>query len=524
MRKAFQLLPPILICCTLLLLAFRTNAQQPGTLRWSYASKGEIYSSPAIDIEGTLYIGVNDNTDDAVNDNSVIALNTDGTLKWEAPLGDWVDSTPALSPDGVLYVGCWDGFLYALDMETGQELWKYESLGVIEGSPAIGEDGTVYFGNGLNSLYAIKSDGSLRWQTDNTILNGVFQDWVDASPTIDADGNIWAADLWGIVAKLAPNGNVLWKVDLGYGIPASPAIAKDGTVYFGDDDGFVIALTPGVDQPKWAFETGLESILSSPIIGPDGTIYVGTGSDELYAFNGQTGAVKSGWPFTGAADVIYSTPAIADNGTVYVGSGDTNLYAVNGSGQKLWEFKTGGFVDSSPAIGPDGTVYVGSTDGKVYAIYGDGPLSYASRWPKYRGSLEANGKVDPYRAWVEENALLEANPFSDPDEDEIENVFEWAFISDPLVADPNQVILPLISNGPQDLSVQAEWRAGISGILFQYSDSLAEWITLNLDTAQSLDWVDAVVIEDLGEKMRAIVQLNPANSPPRFFRLTGIRH
>ncbi|SVC39574.1 uncharacterized protein METZ01_LOCUS292428, partial [marine metagenome] len=28
----------------------------------------------------------------------------------------------------------------------------------------------------------------------------------------------------------------------------------------------------------------------------------------------------------------------------------------------LWEFETGGGVDSSPAIGSDGTVYVGSDD------------------------------------------------------------------------------------------------------------------------------------------------------------------
>ena len=39
-------------------------------------------------------------------------------------------------------------------------------------------------------------------------------------------------------------------------------------------------------------------------------------------------------------------------GTVYVGSRDKKLYAINGkTGVKLWEFETGGNVDSSPAIG-----------------------------------------------------------------------------------------------------------------------------------------------------------------------------
>ena len=39
-------------------------------------------------------------------------------------------------------------------------------------------------------------------------------------------------------------------------------------------------------------------------------------------------------------------------------------------GAPIWEFETGGIVDSSPAIGSDGTVYVGSHDKKLYAING----------------------------------------------------------------------------------------------------------------------------------------------------------
>jgi outer membrane protein assembly factor BamB len=499
-------------------------AQNPGTLNWSYSTQGEIYSSPAIDMDGVLYIGVNDRTDDGINDNSVIALNPDGTLKWKTTVGDWVDSTPALSPNGILYIGSWDGYLYALDRDTGQELWKFESFGVIDGSPAIGNDGVIYFGNGENSLYAVDSGGNLLWQTNNTILNPVFQDWVDSSPTIDANGNIWAADLYGNVAQIAPGGNVLWKVDLGFGIPASPAIAKDGTIYLADEDGYVIALTPGQDTPKWAFNTGLEGIESSPVIGPDGTVYIGTGSDDLFAFDGQTGAVKPGWPFTGANDVVYSTPAIADNGTIYVGSGDNNLYAVSSAGQQLWSFQTTGFVDSSPAIGPDGTVYFGSTDGKIYAVHGDSPLAYSSRWPKFRGSLEACGKVDPYRAWVEDNGLSDGNPLSDPDEDQLENVLEWAFCTDPELSDFNDASFPSTNSGGQGAALVAEWRSEAKGIRIQYSDSFEEWNVLNLDSADSFGWIDSISTEVLDEKIRVTIHLDDSQSPPQFFRLTGKQH
>ena len=36
-------------------------------------------------------------------------------------------------------------------------------------------------------------------------------------------------------------------------------------------------------------------------------------------------------------------------------------------GAPIWEFETGGIVESSPAIGSDGTVYVGSPEKKIYA-------------------------------------------------------------------------------------------------------------------------------------------------------------
>ena len=76
-----------------------------------------------------------------------------------------------------------------------------------------------------------------------------------------------------------------------------------------------------------------------------------------------------------------SSPAIGSDGTVYVGSG-LRLYAINGkSGVKLWEFKTGGYVYSSPAIGSDGTVYVGSWDNKLYAIKTDSKGLAKSPWP-----------------------------------------------------------------------------------------------------------------------------------------------
>jgi outer membrane protein assembly factor BamB len=91
---------------------------------------------------------------------------------------------------------------------------------------------------------------------------------------------------------------------------------------------------------------------------------------------------------------VYSSPAIGSDGTVYVGSNDEKLYAINGkSGVKLWEFETGGDVRSSPAIGSDGTVYVGSYDKKLYAIKTDSKGLAKSPWPMRGQNARHTGRV-----------------------------------------------------------------------------------------------------------------------------------
>ena len=63
------------------------------------------------------------------------------------------------------------------------------------------------------------------------------------------------------------------------------------------------------------------------------------------------------------------------------------------AGTKLWEFETGGDVDSSPAIGSDGTVYVGSYDKKLYAFRTDSKGPAKSPWPMFGHNAQRTGRV-----------------------------------------------------------------------------------------------------------------------------------
>ena len=119
---------------------------------------------------------------------------------------------------------------------------------------------------------------------------------------------------------------------------------------------------------QWIYPVG--SSTSTPAIGTDSTIYVGSYDSNLYAIN-PNGTLK--WKYK-TGDIIESSPAIGTDGVIYVGSNDNKAYAINPGGTLKWSYSTGGDVVSSPAVGTNSTIYVGSYDGNLYAINKDGML------------------------------------------------------------------------------------------------------------------------------------------------------
>ncbi|MBS3789682.1 MAG: PQQ-binding-like beta-propeller repeat protein [Candidatus Thermoplasmatota archaeon] len=179
-----------------------------------------------------------------------------------------------------------------------------------------------------------------------------------------------------------------WNFETGEPVRSSPSIGDDGTIYVGSVDNNFYAINPNGTE-KWSFETG-DNIQSSPAIGDDGTIYFGSNDNNLYALN-PNGTEK--WNFT-TEDFVKSSPTIGDDGTVYFASNDNHLYALNPNGTKKWSFNPIYDCDHSPAIGDDGTIYFGSglEEPELFAIHPNGTEKWSFD-PDFGGTMTSSPTI-----------------------------------------------------------------------------------------------------------------------------------
>lgn len=111
-----------------------------------------------------------------------------------------------------------------------------------------------------------------------------------------------------------------------------------------------IAQAPG--EVLWTVDLKSTSYISSPTLGPDGTIYVHAGA--LYAIS-PDGVVLWSQPLTNPNSV-----SVGADGTVYAGSQNT-IYAFSPLGELLWSFTEeprGQGIMVGPSVGADGNIYV----------------------------------------------------------------------------------------------------------------------------------------------------------------------
>lgn len=365
----------------------RTPYTGPSTpdVKWTFQTLDAIACSPSIGYDdGTLYFG--SGFFHTGVDSFLYAVNRDdGSLKWTFKVGGSIFSSPYVKPDGTIYFGSMDRHIYSItDMGTHAELnWLRRTLLWLYSSPMVGPDGTIYIGGLDFNLYAFTPSGDRKWEyrTEWCVFSSPIIGPVGEIYVGSKDHNLYAFEDSVTYAKLK------WKHPFGtfydgHLVDSSVARREDGTLYVGVDpygaqgqtpvpiDTAFYAVKPDGTR-KWSFimEDGCES---SPAIGPDNMVYVGSYDGNLYAIRDMGDDYILEWAFQ-TGGTIDASPTVDGNGTIYIGSRDSTFYALNPSGTVRWSYKAGGGFESSATIDENGFLYVGCFDGKMYAFGTGGP-------------------------------------------------------------------------------------------------------------------------------------------------------
>ncbi len=294
------------------------------------------------------------------------------TFKTAAP----IRSTAAIS-GGVLYFGGGDDYFYAVDGQSGKQIWRFKTEGAIYSSPAI-NNGVAYFSSRDKYIYALQSSsGKELWKfrMENDLGEENFWDNYLSSPVIvgqdlfigSGDGNLYA---FNIDAK-----QLIWKYNTGARIKTTPAV-YEGQVIFGTNAGFLICLSKDKGVLQWKFATDgtknkfedqnndRTSIFCSPSV-QDGMVVTGGRDGIIYAVDLSTGKEK--WRVDHKGPWILST-AIKD-GVVFVACGsDAMLQALDlKTGNEKWQFKSRDANFSSITLAGD-MLYFSDFSGNVHAL------------------------------------------------------------------------------------------------------------------------------------------------------------
>jgi len=369
-------------------------------LKWQYLTDGPIYyATPAIDAEGTIYVGTGIYL--GTTSGSLYAIYPDGTLKWKVDIENNV-TTSVIGDNGTIYMMDRKNVLYAFD-PSGIELWRYTDWDqndfpeVGQRTVAVAEDGTLYANVG-SYLYAINPDGTRKWRFDS----GPGGTPCGASPVVGSDGTIYAVLGKEILDAVNPDGSLKW--EFYFENPdehsfTSPALDAEDVIYVGaenGDGGYIYAVYPA-GILKWRIFAGSNRpVRGSQVIDIDGTVYVVTKAHshnqpaEVFAITPE-GSIK--WRYAIESvhftpDDAYTTPAIGADGLIYTAAETGYVYALNREGALVWKQNFHcGINWSSPKLLDDGTLYIGvmtNEGGALLALQTTSMGYVSSAWPSFR--------------------------------------------------------------------------------------------------------------------------------------------
>jgi len=279
----------------------------------------------------------------------VYAINTEtGAEIWrypaEADTNLIFNSNPALTPDGQLIIGSEGNshILVSINPETGKDNWAAPfsgAKGKWVATPLVFNE-TIYAPNSDGFLYILDMNG--KEVQDSIELGGAL--W--SSPVTDGtylyitslDHHLHIIDLETL--KLSD------PIDIGGALPSSPAVGADG-VYVGSfNSNIEYVSASGQNQvltssPEW--------IWSTPVFN-NGTLYYADLGGNIYSLD--VASNRQNWGDIKPDGPIIASPLVV-NDFIYFVTEEGTLIALDTEGKTVWEKTVGGKIYTTPILSND---------------------------------------------------------------------------------------------------------------------------------------------------------------------------
>ena len=269
-----------------------------GSEQWSYPlDQGPIIGGVAFSTntdkksswKHRIYAGSSNGTLFALN---LSEINQPPTILWEFQTQDKIWGTPLIHEyaqnidHNILIFGSMDHKVYALNSDTGEELWQFETTGAVAGMPLIIGD-TGYAGSFDRHLYAIDLfSGKKKWtfKTDGWLWNQFAVDNLQ-----DADANLYIPSREGTLYALDQEGNLLWQYAADSKVISSPVFTHDNELNLLSmitEEGTLLVFDTtkcphngSSCSPIWSYIVGEK--VQAPLTVVDGIVYINAMDDSV---------------------------------------------------------------------------------------------------------------------------------------------------------------------------------------------------------------------------------------------------
>ncbi|PKQ66671.1 hypothetical protein BZG01_10365 [Labilibaculum manganireducens] len=327
-------------------------------------------------------------------------------------------------------------YLYALDFETGKEIWKYKTDEVATGASS--DLKSVYFGGG-NSFYSVQKDnGELQWKveldsrigctpiSDSAYVYFFSENGIIYSYEKKTHKEVWSINTESSIINFSIGENSIYapykskyliSINKETGIinwqfnsiksPINKALEYQNKVIFSSDNNMMYCLNKNNGELLWEWDAKKTSP-ASPVLY-DNKIYLGHLANHIFCINPDIGSIDWKYQTTGS---VLSNPTI-ENSILYFGANNKTFIALSlKTDEIIWEYKTDYWIMSEAKI-VDNRIYFGGAGGNIYCLNktsGDLIWKYQTNGPLditnpilIDGKVLYSGSKDGFKVMMEGN-------------------------------------------------------------------------------------------------------------------------